>query len=179
MAFCNSQTLITRDVLGIAMPLEPPFHGGHGQAYGSGQAYHSHGSSMNEDFDERLRSEMQETQMYEDYGQDSFQNQLLRQLSPHQNEGFAQNPVSTGLPPGFAGVHSQGRGLGISQIKLKHPAHSFPAYSLAIRETRTRKRRRAESRRKEAAKIAGGIESTSSSVILPLWAQIMEREAPV
>ena len=115
--------------------VEPHLYGGHGRDYGSGQAYHSHGSSMNEDFDERLRWEMQETQMYEDYGQDSFQNNLLQQLNPHQNEGFAQNPLSTD----FAGVHSQGRGLGFSHFKHKHSGTvSRVIHSILYRRTRYR-----------------------------------------
>ncbi|KAM0798790.1 hypothetical protein BDR22DRAFT_890910 [Usnea florida] len=118
-------TVHSRDTLGIAMPLEPPFHGNHGQAYGSGEAYHSHGSSLDEDFDEWLRSQMRETQMYEDYGKDSFQNQLLRQLSPHQNEGFAQKPVSTCLRSGFAGVYLQGRGFGVSHLDQFSPGAQY------------------------------------------------------
>ena len=101
----------SRNVLDAAIP---PFYGGHGQAYGNGQTYHSRGSNVYEALDGWSRSEMQETQMYEYYGQDSLDNDHLQQLTPHQNEGFAQSSLSTGFHPGFAGVHSQGRGLGTS-----------------------------------------------------------------
>ena len=107
-------TVHSRDTPGITMPLEPPFHGGHGQDYGGGQGYRSLGSSLNEDFDDWLRSQTQELQTYEDYSQGSYQNYLRLQLSRYQNEGFAQNPVSTALRPGFAGVHSQVQEFGLS-----------------------------------------------------------------
>ena len=153
----------SRDALAAAMPPEPPFHGGHGRAYGSGQAYHSHArnvpepplygghgrsygsgqayhsgvsnvhedfnqgfhSNLHEDFDEWFRSEIQETQMYEYYGQESLDNSHLQQSVPHQNEGFAQNSVSPGFHPGFAGVHSQGRGLRISHTVQSPPGAQY------------------------------------------------------
>ena len=120
-------TVHSRDTLGIVMPLEPPFHGNHGQALGSGQADHSHGSSLNEDFDEWLRSQMGETTMYEDYGPDSYQNYLLRQINPHQDEGFAQNPLSTGLRPDSAGAHSQVQEFGISNFSQGAQYSNFPS----------------------------------------------------
>ena len=137
-------TVNSSEVLGAAMSPEPPFFGGHGRAYGSGQAYRSHvsnvhedfneglRSNLHEDFDEWLRSEMQETQMYEYYGQDSLPNNHLQQSFPHQDEDFSQNSVSTGFHSGFAGVHSQGRGLGISHT-VQSPAGAqyanFPSES--------------------------------------------------
>ena len=130
-------TVRSRDALGAGMPPEPPFYGGHGQAYGNSQAYHSHvsnvhedfnegfRSNLHEDFDEWFRSEMQETQTYEYYGQDSLHNNHLQQSVPHQNEEFAQNSVSRGFHPGFAGVHSQGRGLGISHNVQSPPGAQY------------------------------------------------------
>lgn len=113
----------SRNVLDAAMP---SFYGDHGQAYGNGQTYHSRGSNVYEDIDEWSRSEMQEYQMYECYRQDSIDNDHLQQSIPHQNEGFAQSSPSTGFHPGFAGVHSQGRGLGMS-----HNVHFPPGAQYA------------------------------------------------
>ena len=137
-------TVHSRDVLGAAMPPEPPFDGGHGRAYGNGQAYRSHASNVHEDFDEWFRSnlhedfdewsrpEMQETQGYEYYDQDNLHNNHLQQSAPHQNDGFAQNSFSTGFHPGFAGVPSQRRGLRIS-----HTVHFPPGAQYANFRSKT------------------------------------------
>ena len=125
----------SRNALGAATP---PFYGSHGQAhgnsrtydhgqaYGNGQAYHSRRNNMHEDFDEWFRSEsseMQEAQMY--YGQDSLDNDHLQRSVPRQNEGFARNPQSTSFNPGFAGLHSQGRGPGRSHTVQLPPGAQY------------------------------------------------------
>ena len=130
-------TVHSSEVLGAAMPPEPPFYGGHGRSCGNGQAYHSHvsnvhqdfnegfRSNVHEDFDEWFRSEMQETQTYEYYGQDSLHNNHLQQSVRHQNEEFAQNSVLTGFHPGFAGVQSQGQEFGISHNVQSPPGAQY------------------------------------------------------
>ena len=122
----------SRNVLDVAMP---SFNGGHGQAYGNGQAYNSRSSylhedynewlqfNMHEDFDERFHSERQDAQL--SYCQDSLRNDHLQRSVPRQDEGVARNPQLTAFHSGFAGVHSQGRGLGMSNTVQFAPGAQY------------------------------------------------------
>ena len=127
----RSYTVHSRDALGAAMPPEPPFDGGHSQAYHSRVSNEDEDfnawlrSKAPEDFDEWFRSEMQETQTYEYYDQDSLHNDYLQQSVPHQDEGFAQDSGSACFHQGFAGVPSQGRGLRISHTVQFPPGAQY------------------------------------------------------